>query len=155
MNLFEIDQEIMSCWDETTGEILDIAKFDALQMALEDKLEGIGCYIKNLEAEAAALKAEENAFVERRKRTENKAASLKKYLADYLKGCPFETLRVKISFRKSESLEISEGAVIPTEYLKPKDPDVDKAGLKKAIKEGRIGGLTGVQIVEKQNIQIK
>lgn len=155
MNLYQINQEIMSCWDEETGEILDTQKFDEMQMALDDKLEAIGCYIKNLKAEAEALKAEEKAFAERRKKAENKAASLENYLANFLQGSPFETLRVKISFRKSESLEISEGAVIPEEYLKHKAPDVDKAGLKKAIKEGRIGGLTGVQIVERNNIQVK
>lgn len=155
MNLFQINQEIMSCWDEETGEILDVAKFDALQLEMEEKLEGIGCYIKNLKAEAEALKAEEKVFAERRKKAENKAASLENYLANFLQGCPFETLRVKISFRKSEYLDIKEDAVIPAEYLKQQDPTIDKAGLKAAIKEGRIDGLKGVQLLERQNLQIK
>jgi hypothetical protein len=60
---------------------------------------------------------------------------------------------VSVSFRKSESLEISEGAVIPAEYLKQKEPDIDKAGLKKAVKAGQ--AFDGISIVEKQNIQIK
>ena len=152
MNLYEIHHEIMSCWDEETGEVLDVQKFDAMQMALEDKLEGIGCYIKNLEAEAAALKLEEQAFAARRKRAENKAASLKNYLSGYLQGCPFETLRVKISFRKSESLELSESAVVPEEFLKY-TVAVDKAELKKAVKSGLV--LDGVQLIQKQNINIK
>lgn len=152
MNLYEINQEIMTCWDEETGEILDVQRFDALQLALEDKLEGIGCYIKNLEAEAAALKAEEQAFAARRKRAENKAASLKNYLSGYLQGCPFETLRVKVSFRKSESLEVLESAVIPEEYLKY-SVDVNKADLKAAVKAGLV--LDGVQLVQRNNIQIK
>ena len=152
MNLYEIHHEIMSCWDEETGEVLDVQKFDAMQMALEDKLEGIGCYIKNLEAEAAALKLEEQAFAARRKRAENKAASLKNYLSGYLQGCPFETLRVKISFRKSESLELSETAVVPEEFLKY-TVDVNKAELKKAVKAGLV--LDGVQLVQKNNINIK
>lgn len=153
MNLYEINQEIMSCWDEETGEILDTQKFDAMQMALEEKLEAVGCYIKNLKAEAEALKTEEKAFAERRKRAENKAASLENYLANFLQGSPFETLRVKISFRKSEYLDISEGAVIPAEYLKYKEPEVNKAELKKAVKDGL--ALDGVQLVQKNNIQIK
>ena len=155
MNLFQINQEILSCVDMESGELLDEAKFASLQIALEDKLEGLGCWIKNLEAEAAALKAEEDAFAERRKSVERQIKNKKEYLANFLQGSPFETLRVKISFRKSEYLDISEGAVIPAEYLKPKDPDIDKAGLKKAIKEGRIDGLSGVQVLERQNIQIK
>lgn len=152
MNLYQINQEIMDCMDMETGEILDGAKLDSLQLALEDKLEGIGCWIKNLEAEAVAYKAEKDAFAARQKAAENKAASLKNYLADYLRGCPFETLRVKISFRKSESLEVSETAVVPEEYLKH-TVEVNIADLKKAVKSGLV--LDGVQLVQKQNINIK
>ena len=152
-SLYEINQAIMDCMDMETGEILDVHQLDALQMQLEDKLEGIGCWIKNLEAEAAAYKAEKDAFAARQKAAENKAASLKNYLAGYLQGCPFETLRVKVSFRKSESLEVAEGAVVPEEFLRYKDPEVDKTELKKAVKAGLV--LDGVQLIQKQNIQIK
>ena len=152
MNLYQINQEILDCVDMETGEIVDTAKLDILQLELEDKLEGIGCWIKNLEAEAAAYKAEKDAFAARQKTAENKAASLKNYLAGYLRGCPFETLRVKISFRKSESLEVSESAVVPEEYLKH-TVDVNISELKKAVKAGLV--LDGVQLVQKQNIQIK
>ena len=151
-SLYEINQAIMDCMDMETGEILDVHQLDALQMQLEDKLEGIGCWIKNLEAEAAAYKAEKDAFAAREKAAKNKAASLKNYLASYLQGCPFETLRVKISFRKSESLEVSESAVVPEEYLKH-TVEVDIAELKKAVKAGLV--LDGVQLIQKQNIQIK
>ena len=151
-SLYEINQAIMDCMDMETGEILDVHQLDALQMQLEDKLEGIGCWIKNLEAEAAAYKAEKDSFAAREKAAKNKAASLKNYLAGYLQGCPFETLRVKISFRKSETLEVSESAAVPEEYLKH-TVDVDIAELKKAVKAGLV--LDGVQLIQKQNIQIK
>ena len=153
MNLYEINNEIMSCWDEETGEILDTQKFDEMQMALDDKLEGIGCYIKNLKAEAAALENEAKALAERGKKAKNKAASLERYLSDFLQGNPFETLRVKISFRKSESLEVSDTAKVPEAYLRYKAPEVDKTELKKAVKAGLV--LEGVQLVQKNNIQIK
>lgn len=153
MNLFEINQEIMSCVDTETGELLDEEKFAALQIDMQDKLEGLGCWIKNLEADAAALKAEEQAFAERRKSVERQIANKKQYLSNFLDGEKFETLRVKISFRKSESLEVSEDAKIPEEFLKYKEPEVNKVDLKKAVKAGLV--LDGVQLVQKQNIQIK
>lgn len=153
MNLFEINQEIMSCVDTETGELLDEEKFAALQIDMQDKLEGLGCWIKNLEADAAALKAEEQAFAERRKSVERQIANKKQYLSNFLDGEKFETLRVKISFRKSESLEVSEEAKIPEEFLKYKEPEVNKVDLKKAVKAGLV--LDGVQLVQKQNIQIK
>ena len=79
--------------------------------------------------------------------------SLKRYISGYLDGTAFESAKVKVSFKKSESLEISEEAVIPDEYLRFKEPEVNKADLKKAIKAGLTIG--GVWIEEKNNIQIK
>ena len=64
-----------------------------------------------------------------------------------------ESAKVKVSFRKSETLEIAEGASVPAEYLKYKEPEVNKAELKKAIKAGL--QIEGVRISENKNIQIK
>lgn len=153
MNLYEIDSAILGCVDVETGEIFDVDKFEELSMTRDTKVENICLWIKNLEAEAEALKAEKDAFAQRQKVAENKMESLKRYIAGYLEGTPFESTKVKVSFRKSESLEISEDANIPDEYLKFKAPDVDKVGLKKAVKEGL--QIEGVAIVENQNIQIK
>lgn len=153
MNLYEIDSAIMECVDFETGEVFDSDKFEELSMERDAKIENVCLWIKNLKAEAEALKAEEKAFNERRKAAENKMESLKKYIASYLEGTKFETAKVKVSFRKSESLEISENANIPEEFLKYKEPEVDKTGLKKALKAGMT--FEGVSIVQNQNIQIK
>lgn len=152
MNLFEISQEIMTCVNED-GEIIDDEKLEALTMERNSKIENISLWVKNLRAEAEALKAEEKAFAERRKAAENKANSLTDYLTRYLDGQKFETAKVKLSFRKSEFLDIAEGAVIPEEYLKYKEPEVDKTLLKKCIKVGL--EIPGVTLCERQNLQIK
>lgn len=153
MNLYQIDQQILDCIDAETGEIFDVEAFEQLALERDVKIESICLWIKNLNAEIEALKAEKDAFAQRLKAAENKRESLKKYISEYLAGNKFETAKVKVSFRKSESLEISEGAIIPEEYLKYKEPDIDRAGLKKAIKEGQ--AFDGVSIIENQNIQIK
>lgn len=153
MNLYEIDHEILACVDAETGEIFDADRFEELTLTRDAKVENICLWIKNLKAEAEALKAEKDAFAARQKVAENKMESLKRYISSYLEGTPFESAKVKVTFRKSESLEITDGAIIPDEYLKFKEPDVDKVNLKKAVKGGLC--LEGVQIVENQNIQIK
>ncbi len=153
MNLYEIDAAILDCVDVETGEVFDADKFDELNLTREAKIENICLWIKNLKAEAEALKAEKEAFAQRQKAAENKMESLKRYISGYLDGTAFESAKVKVSFKKSESLEISEEAVIPDEYLRFKEPEVNKADLKKAIKEGLTIG--GVWIEEKNNIQIK
>lgn len=153
MNLYEIDSAVLACVDVETGEIFDEDKFEELSLERESKIENICLWIKNLKAEAEALKAEKDSFAQRQKVCENKMESLKKYISSYLDGTKFESAKVKVSFRKSESLEISEGAIIPDEFLKFKEPDVNKTELKKAIKGGL--SIEGVQIVENNNIQIK
>ena len=155
MNLYQIDNEILGCVDADTGEIIDIDKLEELQIERDAKVENLGLWIKNLDAEAEALKAEKMSFAKRQQAAENKRDSLKKYLANYLEGTPFKSTKVNISFRKSEILEIADEALfdLPDAYLKFKQPDVDKAALKKALKEGK--QFAGVCIVENQNIQIK
>lgn len=153
MNLYEIDSAILDCVDVETGEIFDEEKFEELGLERDAKIESICLWIKNLKAEAEALKVEKDAFAKRQKAAENKMESLKKYISNYLDGTSFESAKVKVSFRKSESLEIEEGAVVPDEYLKFKEPDVDKVALKLALKLGK--QFEGISIVENKNIQIK
>ena len=153
MNLYEIDNEIIDLVDDETGEIIDINRFDELSMERDAKVENICLWIKNLKAEAEALKAEKDAFAARQKTVENKMNSLKNYISHYLEGTSFESTRVKVSFRKSESLEVSDVYKIPDEFLKYKEPDVDKQALKQAIKKGL--HFEGCELVEKLNIQIK
>ena len=153
MNLYEIENEILNCVDMETGEIVDIEKLESLQMERDQKIENIGCWIKNLLADAKALKEEKDNLAARQKSAENKAASLKAYLYNYLNGEKFKTAKVAISYRKSDSVDITEGAVIPEKYLKYSDPTPDKIGLKAALKAGE--KFPGISIVTSSNIQIK
>lgn len=153
MNLFQIDEEIMKCVDMETGEIIDSAKLDELQMDRDTKIENIACWIKNLLSDAEALKAQKQVFADRQKAAENKAESLKKYLFSYLDGQKFTTDKVAISFRKTSSVDVINIGQIPAEYLKYAEPTADKTAIKAAIKEGK--KIAGAMIVEGQSISIK
>lgn len=161
MKLYEIDQAIMECLDAETGEILDFEKLEELQLQREKKLEGVALYIKTLTAEAAAIKVEEDALAERRKAKENKAKSLKEYLSNVLAGETFETAKVRLSYRKSTSLEITDGVAL-LEYLektnkdhciKYKFPEIRSSEVTKLIKAGE--EVPGAILQEKQNLQLK
>lgn len=153
MNLYEIDNAILECVDMETGEIVDTEKLAALQMERDQKIENIGCWIKNLNADAKALKEEKDNLAARQKAVENKAASLKEYLFRYLDGEKFKSAKVAISYRKSDSVNISPVAEIPEEFLKYAEPTPDKVGLKAALKAGE--EFPGITLVTQQNIQIK
>ena len=71
--LYEIDNEILSCVDLETGEVIDTEKLDALQMEREKKVEAVACWVKDLKAEAEAIKAEKQILADRQKAAENKA----------------------------------------------------------------------------------
>lgn len=153
MKLYEIDNAILECVDNETGEILDFDKLSELQLARDEKLESVALWIKNLNAEMAAYKAEKEAFAEREKRAKNKIESLKNYLAYALKGSPFNTTKVAISFKPSESVDVDEN-LVPKKWLKRSvSYSPDKIGIKAAIKSGL--KIKGCSLVKKQNIQIK
>lgn len=58
MNLYEIEQSILDCIDTETGEIIEPEELENMQMAKEQKVRNIACYIKNLQADAKAYEEE-------------------------------------------------------------------------------------------------
>lgn len=163
MKLFDIDERLAACVkldesrvvDTESDEIIDLEAIAALEMERDKKIENLGCWYKNLLAEAEALKAQKNAFAEREKAKKAKAESLKGFLGRYLNGKKFETAKVAMSFRKSEAVEFDAKCIgdVPEEFLKFKDPELDKVAVKKAIKAGET--VPGCELVQRQNLQIK
>lgn len=153
MKLYEIDQAIMDCIDMETGEIVDAEKLDALQMERDSKIENVACWIKELKAEAEALKAEKLAFAERQKVTENKMESLKKWLAYALNGEKFKTVRASVTFRTTDKVEIADIYKLDENYLRYKEPEADKEAIKKAIKAGQ--EVAGATLVPSTSVIIK
>ena len=106
MKLFDIDERLAACVkldesrvvDTESGEIIDLEAIAALEMERDKKIENLGCWYKNLLADAEALKAQKNAFAEREKAAKAKAESLKGFLGRYLNGKKFETAKVAMSF---------------------------------------------------------
>ena len=158
MTIYEIDQAIMECVDLETGEIIDTEQLDKLQMERDTKLENVACWIKDLKAEAEALKNEKQALAERQKVAENKAESLKKWLAYALQGEKFKTTKCAISFRKSEAVEVTDEGLNNLmkehdELLTYKAPEPNKTAIKQALKDGL--NVAGVQLVQNTSTIIK
>lgn len=152
-SLYKINEAILNCVDMETGEIIDPEALEELQMAFDDKVEGIALWVKNLIAEAEMIKVEKDNLAKRQSACENRAKSLKVYLSKFLDGQKFKTSRVSISYRKSESVEVIDMSAIGKNYLKYSEPTVDKTAIKKAIKNGK--DVTGARLVENSNIQIR
>lgn len=156
-NIYDIRREIEDFElevDPETGELLNALSWDALNMAFEEKVENIACFIKNLTSDIAALRAEEDQLARRRKSAERKVAYLKQLLLDNMGGQKFSTPRCAISFRRSVAVQVDDIEHIPADLLRVKttiEPN------KTAIKDALIGGaeISGCKLIESTNIQIK
>lgn len=156
MTLYEISKEIENFEfkvDEETGEILNIMQLDEIMMARDEKIENIALWIKNLDAEATAIREEEKALADRRRSKERKIESLKNYIASNVEiGEKFETARTRISFRKSQVVQIEDIENLPVNFTKIK-VEPDKMAIKTALKNGIY--LEGCELVDNYSIQIK
>ena len=153
MKLYEIDQAIMDCIDIESGEIINEELLNDLQMERDAKVENVALWIKQLKAEAEALKAEKMVFAERQKVAENKMESLKKWLAYALNGEKFKTVRASVTFRTSDKVEIADIYKLDEKYLRYKEPEADKDAIKKAIKAGQ--EVAGATLVKSTSVIIK
>lgn len=163
-SLYDIDNMVYTVlengliFDEETGEVLfDEENLTALEMARNEKLEAVALYIKSLEAEAEAMKAEAKKLADRREAKERKAERLRSYISNSMQALgdtKLETAKVALSFRKSESVDVYEPALLPSEYTKTKTTVTpDKTAIKAAIKAGQ--EVAGATLEVKQNLQIK
>ena len=160
--LYEINQDILDCLDMETGEILDTEKLDALQMEREQKLEGVALWIKDLNAEAAAVKEEADKLTARKKALDNKIEGLKAWLLRALDGEKLKTPRCNVYQTHSQKLAVAdEGKLIdflqtlnePEKFLRFKDPELRRDDIKKALKEGTI--IPGASLEETESVVIK
>lgn len=169
MTIYEIDDEfaskmneLLEIFDEETGEITDLDRFEELKKALDgleeerkQKISNVACWYKSLVAEAKAIKAEKQKLAKRQQVTENKAENLKAYLEYALGGEKFKDARVNITYRKSEGIHFADdfdGNTLPKEFLRIKaEPKLTE--IKEAIKAGQ--QFKGISLVERQNMLIK
>ena len=153
-SLYEIDKSILECIDQETGEMIDPERLEDLFMERSQKIENIALWIKNLQSDALAFKAEKDAFAERERAATAKAEQLKAYLAKALDGQKFSTGKCAVSFRRSEKVEVLDEDSIPRAYMvETVTYRPDKSLIKEVLKGGE--KISGCQLVESLNTQIK
>lgn len=163
MTLYEIEDAILQCVDQETGEIIDPEALDALQMEREKKIENVALWIKDLRADAEAIGNEVKALTARKKAAENKAEQLKAWLLDALGGEIFKTSKVRVSYTHNTRLNvIDEQSVVdfiqshyqdPEEFLKYTQPEIRKDAVKAEIKMGV--QIPGACVEQTESVVIK
>ena len=142
--LYDIDQEILDCVDQETGEILDSEKLTALQMERDRKLEGVALWIKDLNYESAMIKEEADKLTARKRALDNKIARLKMWLLIALDGEKLKTPRCNVYQTHSQRVTVADEKKLisflqtledPERFLKFPEPELRRDEIKKALKD--------------------
>jgi seryl-tRNA synthetase len=161
LKLYEVSEMLMQAYEAISaiaeannGEIQPgwESFYDEIQMERDEKAVNIARWVKNIDAEADAIRAEERKLAERRRSAEAHADRLRNYLAAHLPvGTKITDSTVVIGWRKSSAVEVDEGA-LPAEWFKIVRTPM-KSEIKDAIKAGAV--IPGASIHERQNLSIK
>ena len=129
---------------EEQSEMLNDALAN-LKEDIEYKLEGYCKVRANFKADIEALKAEEKRLADKRKSLENRVKSMENAMKDAIIAVkPADDLKVKTPLfsinvqNNPESVVMDEPHIenIPEEYLKFKEPEIDRAKIKEHLKAG-------------------
>ena len=164
MTLFELAEQYENfaqlVADEDLPQEAIVDTFEALSGEFEEKADNIACIIKELEAQAEAIKVQENILNARRLTKEANTKRLKELLSSQMQRIgkdKIDTDRNLISFRKSTALVIQD-----EEDFKQRNRDLCSVEEKVTIPRKAITDLLksgaevyGATLETRRNLQIK
>ncbi|MCR5518387.1 MAG: siphovirus Gp157 family protein [Lachnospiraceae bacterium] len=163
-NIYELTQDYLRLLEMAEDPELDpevIADtFEGIEGELEIKAENYAKVMKNLEGDIAALKAEEERLAKKRKAIENNIKRMKGTLQEAMEltgKTKFKTELFSFGIQKNAPSVVIDAADIrdiPKDYLKFKEPEVDKAAIKNAINAGvDFEGLAHLEVSQSLRIR--
>lgn len=160
MNLFNIKQEYLALAHqlsegEVTPELEQALIINEAQ--LQEKATNYGYVIKNFEYEVDAIDNEIKRLKELKERREKAIDRMKQSVTNAMQLYGIEKVEssfLKLSFRKSESVEVINDAQLLPEFTTTKVTTTpNKTAIKEAIKRGEV--VEGAVLVTNQNLQIR
>ena len=163
-NIYELTQDYLRLLEMAEDPELDpevIADtFEGIEGELEIKAENYAKVMKNLEGDIAALKAEEERLAKKRKAIENNIKRMKATLQEAMEltgKTKFKTELFSFGIQKNAPSVVIDAADIrdiPEDYLKFKEPEVDKTAIKNAINAGvNFEGLAHLEVSQSLRIR--
>ena len=163
-SVYELKNEFSTLWmileDEMADEETILGAWETAQEDLAIKFENCCKYIKNEEATIAGLKEEEKRLHERRQAKENAIERLKALMKQTMetageKKLVCGTFTTSIQ-NNAPSVVVDESYIenILSEYLRVKEPEVDKKKLLEDLKAGKeLDGIAHLEV--KQSLRIR
>lgn len=139
MKLYELSAEYQNTFNQLSEMDLSAEEFAdnmaAIEADLEQKCLATAAHIKNLKAEAEAVKAAEQAMADRRRALENKVKFFTGYLSAHMPTTKLSNAQLVISKRKGvQSVVIDDPSKLPAQYVTVKQVEsIDKKAIKADI----------------------
>jgi hypothetical protein len=161
-NLFNIQKDLLSLYEEireADGEITEeiTNQLQITEEALQTKAVSFAYVIKQKEYESEIVDKEIKRLQSLKKSIDNTNERLKQTIKEAMLRFDISEIKgdtLKLSFRKSESVEITDEAELPAAFWNVKEVRTpDKTAIKEAIKSGE--AISGAAISINQNLQIK
>ena len=163
-SLYELKNEFNTLWavleDELADDDMILGAWGTAKEDLSIKLENCCKYIKNEEALITGLKEEEERLNARRKAKENAIKRLKALMQDAMiasgeKKIQCGTFTTSIQ-NNAPSVVVDEQYIenIPSEYLRVKEPEIDKKKLLEDLKAGKeLDGIAHLEVTQSLRIR--
>ena len=150
-----IINELMETGGELTPEIENALIIT--QDQLQSKSIGYAVVIRAMEYQNATIDAEIKRLQDHKRTRTNTVERLKNALSMAMQVCGMEVIEdatTKITFRKSQTLEIVDETKVPKKYkTQVVTTKIDKNAIKADMKNG--DKIKGVELITNQNLQIK
>ncbi len=158
MNLYELTANaayLQNLLEE--GDIDEEIYRDSMEsLMLDDKVESVCMVIRNLEAQSAAFKEEEQRLAKKRTTLDNGVKRLKESLLNLLETTKSKKLNAglfTVSLGTSSSVKLLDEAALPACYLTPQPPKVDKTAIGAALRAGQ--EVPGAELEKSSHVRIK
>ena len=156
--LFELTGQAKALSEMLISNDIDEATYkDTLEgLDIETKLENYCKIIKNYEADAKAYKEMKDSFADKQKVAENAVKRMKEAIMNYLN----ETGQSKaaaglftVTKSTSEAVNVTDISKLPSIYVLPQEPKIDKTAIKQDIKAGH--KIDGAELATSEYVRIK
>jgi len=133
-----------------------MAALNDIEGELTEKADNIVRFLRNISAEADALKAEESRLYERRRALENKYERLKAYLAAQMTLCGLKELKAglfKLRFQPTApAISIVDESAVPEKFHRVKI-EIDRLAIRDALKAGE--EVPGIEVQRGEALVIR
>jgi hypothetical protein len=163
LNLYELTTVYQQIFETLLDEEANLDTLEdtlqAIEGAIEVKAENMGKFVNMLKADEAAIEAEVERLMKRKKARQNRVQRIKDYLQSQMEligkdkiTTPIMTISLQ---NNPPALEIEDEMQIPAQYmvLVPEHYTVDKAKVKDALKSGQ--EVPGAKLTQGRSLRIR